>query len=135
VINFKCTRLIESDQRKKRNNKEAECGGHAELVTVVTVVPESDLQPQEEPQEVKRYFLCCANNPEHRTLIPRDVNIDLLLDLLNNDLQLPEWYCQQVRALGIVDENGNFGIPCSFVLRTCELTQKCRKSLPLLCMK
>jgi hypothetical protein len=145
VINFKCTRLVESDQPKKRRNKDAECGGLTKLVTVVTTVPEPDV-PQQEPQnehprrkrqetqpdppQRKRYFLYCANNPDHQTLVPRDVDTDLLVDLLKNDLRLPDWYCQQLRALGIVDENGNFGIPCSFTLRTCELTRKCRKSSP-----
>jgi hypothetical protein len=145
VINFKCTRLVESDQPKKRKNKDAECGGLARLVTVLTTVPDPDMpqqepkhephrrkrqEPQPDPPQRKCYFLHCANNSDHRTLVPRDVNTDLLLDLLNNDLRLPDWYCHQVRALGIVDENGDFGIPCSFTLRTCELTQKCRKSCP-----
>jgi hypothetical protein len=71
----------------------------------------------------------CINNPEHRVIIPQDVDLGLLGQLLRDDLRLSDDDCKLYQALRILDENRCFGIPCPYTVRASESPHYCHKCL------
>jgi hypothetical protein len=62
-------------------------------------------------------------------IIPQDVDLKLLGQLLRDDLRLLDDDSKLYQSLRILDKNGCFGIPCLYTVRACESPRYCRKSL------
>jgi hypothetical protein len=73
--------------------------------------------------------MCCINNPEHRVIIPQDVDLKLLGQLLRDDLRLSDDDSKLYQSLRILDKTDVSGY---HVCILCELVNHLTTAVSLL---